>query len=260
MIVDRQAVFNEIITDYAEARPGYPNELFEDIIDFSDLGSDSRLLEIGSGPGQATDYFVKNGYRITGLEIGDDQVRYLSEKYRQYLNFNAVRLAFEKYDCPDEAYDLLFSATAFHWIAPEIGYPKAYRLLKSHGTLALFWHMASIVVQETETIRAVRDIYSRCAPELDTYIGASEAENLHKLRISQFQTDRLFGEPVCKTYRWNDEYKTDRFVRLEKTYSDFYLVDEEKRNAVLQGLAEYVDGKGGKIEVPQEVRLYMVRK
>ena len=62
-------VFKDIISDYEIARPGYPVELFNDIVDFSILKNDAKILEIGSGPGQATNYFVKNRYSITGLEI-----------------------------------------------------------------------------------------------------------------------------------------------------------------------------------------------
>ena len=58
-------VFKDVISDYETARPGYPVELFNDIVDFSVLKKDAKILEIGSGPGQATDYFVKNRYSIT---------------------------------------------------------------------------------------------------------------------------------------------------------------------------------------------------
>ncbi len=66
-------VFKDIISDYEIARPGYPIELFNDIVNFSVLKNNARVLEIGSGPGQATDYFVKNLYSITGLEIEEFQ-------------------------------------------------------------------------------------------------------------------------------------------------------------------------------------------
>ncbi|MEH7332276.1 hypothetical protein V7161_06535 [Neobacillus drentensis] len=65
--MENKKVFNDIISDYAIARPGYPIELFRDIIDYSKIKNEAKILEIGSGPGQATEYFVKNRYSITGL-------------------------------------------------------------------------------------------------------------------------------------------------------------------------------------------------
>lgn len=46
--------------------------------------------------------------------------------------------------------NIRYSATAFHWIPEEIGYPKVIQMLKPHGTLALFWN---------KPFRLVRIIY-----------------------------------------------------------------------------------------------------
>jgi SAM-dependent methyltransferase len=253
-------VFKDIISDYAIARPGYPVELFKDIVNYSMLKKDARILEIGSGPGQATDYFVKNQYSITGLEIGEKQVQYLLEKYSEYHNFNSICSSFEEYNGLKEIYDLIFSATAFHWIKPEVGYPKAYNLLKKNGVMAVFWHLSSIIEPKTEMLNEIRNIYRKLAPEFDDYISLDEAEDLHKLRISEIQTNNLFDSPVSKIYRWEDEYTTERYLRLINSFSNFHDINNVKRKAILESVADYINSKGSKIVVPQEVRLYMARK
>ncbi|RDI45747.1 class I SAM-dependent methyltransferase [Falsibacillus pallidus] len=258
--MENKHVFNDIISDYAIARPGYPTELFRDIVEYSMVTSDSSVLEIGSGPGQATDYFVKNGYPITGLELGENQVEYLLDKYCTYENFNALPLSFEDFHTKPEIYNLIFSATAFHWVKPEVGYPKGYNLLKKNGVMAVFWHLGSIIEPKTEMQDQIRKIYRKYAPELDDYISLDEAEDLHKLRISQIQTNNLFSNPVHKVYRWNDEYTTDRYLRLMNSYSDFHSIDKDKRKAILDEVRDYIDSNGANITVPQEVRLYMARK
>lgn len=255
-----KTVFNQIISDYAIARPGYPSELYDDIVEFSMLKQDAEILEIGAGPGQATDYFVKNGYSITALEIGNEQVRYLSDKYSGYRNFKPICSSFENYNCLSETYNLVFSATAFHWIEPEIGYPKAYNLLKKNGTLAVFWHMYSIIREPSEMFNEICKIFQKYAPELDDFISNDEAEALNRLRFSQIQTNKLFDKPDYKVYRWIDEYTTERYVKLLNSYTDIHEMDEDKRNAVLQSVAEFIESKNGKILVPQEVRLFIVRK
>ncbi|KLU62424.1 trans-aconitate 2-methyltransferase [Peptococcaceae bacterium CEB3] len=253
-------VFREIIDDYEIARPGYTPELYNDIIDYSMIKNDAKILEIGSGPGQATGYFVKNQYNITGLEIGEEQVQFLVDKYSKYHNCNFICSSFEDYNSLNETYNLIFSATAFHWIKPEVGYPKAYNLLKRNGVIAVFWHLSSIIEPKTEMLNQVRNIERKLAPELDTYIGMDEAEDLHNLRISQIQVNNLFNNPVSKIYRWDDEYTTERYLRLINSYSDFHEIDNDKQKAVLNSVANYIESKGGKIVVPQEVRLYMAKK
>lgn len=258
--MEKRNTFNNIISDYEIARPGYPVELYTDIIEYSTIKTHSSILEVGSGTGQATEYFIKNGYTITGLEIGNDQVQYLSEKYSQYNNFSPICSAFEEYDCPSDSYDLIFSATAFHWIKADIGYPKAYDLLKDNGTLAVFWHMSPIIKHQTEMFIDIRDIYHKYAPQLDTSKNTDEIEAIHNLRIAQIQTNNLFEKPFFKIYKWNDEYTTEKYIKLLNTYSSFQVLEKDKRDTVLSCVEEYINSKNGKILVPQEVRLYMVKK
>jgi len=253
-------VFKDIISDYEIARPGYPIELFNDIVNFSVLKNNARVLEIGSGPGQATDYFVKNLYSITGLEIEEKQVQYLLEKYSEYKNFNSICSSFEEYDGLKEDYDLIFSATAFHWIKPEVGYPKAYNLLKKGGVMAVFWHMSSVVESKTEMLIEIRNICRKLAPEFDDYLTLEEAEDLHNLRFLEIQTNNLFDRPISKIYRWDDEYTTERYLKLINSFSDFHDLDNYKKKSILETVADYINSKNGKIIVPQEVRLYMTKK
>jgi hypothetical protein len=46
--------------------------------------------------------------------------------------------AFEAWLAAPQSFDLVLAATAFHWIPPEISYPKAAQLLKRNGRLAIF--------------------------------------------------------------------------------------------------------------------------
>ncbi|WP_052131551.1 class I SAM-dependent methyltransferase [Planococcus sp. CAU13] len=258
--MEDKKIFNDIISDYEIARPGYPLDLFKDIMEYSLIKNGSEILEIGSGPGQATDFFVKNHYSVTGLEIGPKQVEFLLEKYAEYPNFRSLCTSFEDFQCEKEKFDLIFSATAFHWIKPEIGYPKAFHLLKKNGVMAVFWHLSSIIEPKDEKLIQIRNIQRTHAPQLDTYITEDEAEALHEQRISEIGTNNLFEKPVVKTYRWNDEYTTERYLKLINSYSNFHSLDKNKRQAILDEVASYINETGGTITVPQQVGLYMARK
>nr|WP_312576947.1 hypothetical protein [Sedimentibacter sp.] len=52
--MDLRLKFNEDETNYDCFRPTYPDELFQDIIDYSSINGESNSLEIGIGTGQAT--------------------------------------------------------------------------------------------------------------------------------------------------------------------------------------------------------------
>jgi SAM-dependent methyltransferase len=258
--MENKDIFRDIISDYEAARPGYPDALFQDIISYAGLNPDARILEIGAGPGQATACFVKNQYDLTALEISDKQVQFLKGKFSHCPLFHCECSTFEDYICDPETYDVVFSATAFHWIQPEVGYPKAFNLLKDDGVVAVFWHMASIVEPQTEMLKQIREIYRSFAPELDDYVSLDEAESLHQLRISQIQTQQLFHDPITKIYRWDDEYSTERYLKLMNSYSDFHSIGVGNQKAILKHVADYIGNNGGKIVIPQEVRLYMAKK
>ncbi len=50
--------------------------------------------------------------------------------------YEAARPTYRKADA--ESFDLIYAATAWHWVAPEIRYRKVHRLLRPDGHLA-FW-------------------------------------------------------------------------------------------------------------------------
>lgn len=252
--------FNNIVADYEFARPGYPEALIEDVIAFAKLKRGARLLEIGAGPGQATDPFVKRGYAVTSLEIGEKQVDFLREKYAAFPDFCAVHAPFEAYDAPEGSFDLVFSATAFHWIDPSYGIPKAYRLLKKGGAIALFWHLESIVRQRTELQNELSRIFQKHAPKLDDYVSPEEGERLHLERMAQMKTGNLFGPTETKTYRWSETYDAGRYLRLLNSYSDMHEIGEAARDAIFEDVAAYFARVGGTAELPMEVRLYMATK
>src|ERR1700693_3852716 len=59
-----RTTFDEDALLYDQARQGYPEALFNDIVALSDIPSHGRILEIGCGTGQATVPLARRGYRI----------------------------------------------------------------------------------------------------------------------------------------------------------------------------------------------------
>lgn len=49
----RARVFGEVAGEYDRIRPGYPDQLFDDVIAYAALGS-RQALEVGAGTGKAT--------------------------------------------------------------------------------------------------------------------------------------------------------------------------------------------------------------
>jgi SAM-dependent methyltransferase len=130
--------FDQAAADYDAVRPGYPPALIHEILNFARLSANGRILEIGCGTGQATIPFAQRGYQMTCLDIGPELAALVAKNCKPYPNVQIQVTSFEDWRPEPDKFDLVIAATAFHWIAPEIAYPKVARLLRETGALAIF--------------------------------------------------------------------------------------------------------------------------
>ena len=129
--------FDEVALLYNDARPCYPDELISTLIAVTNLHKASTLLEIGPGTGQATKPLAKQGFNITCIELGAALAEVAKYELQDYKNVKILVDAFEETTLQTESFDLVFAATAFHWIDPELKYLKTHRILKDNGNLAI---------------------------------------------------------------------------------------------------------------------------
>src|SRR5262249_22007022 len=114
---------------YDAARPEYPTELFDDLVSLAWLEPGARLLETGCVTGRETVPLLERGFRVVCVELGEQ----LAERARRNLAGLPVTIdvaPFEQWDGQDESFDLVFAATAWHWVDPAIRFVKAHRLLR----------------------------------------------------------------------------------------------------------------------------------
>jgi SAM-dependent methyltransferase len=135
---NKRVTFEEAADLYDETASDYPDELVRDILSMSRIVPKGRILEIGCGPGNATIPFARRGYRILGIELGEQLAAIATKKCHAYPGVKILAVAFEDWEVEEMAFDMALAADAFHWIAPEIGYPKVARALKDSGCLDFF--------------------------------------------------------------------------------------------------------------------------
>jgi len=135
--MDFRLAFNEDEANYDKWRPSYVPELFDEIIRYSGIDETKQALEIGIGTGQATLPILQTKCKLTAIELGRRLAEYSKRKHASFSNFQVVNIDFESLCADSNTFDLIYSATAFHWIPEEVGYTKVFELLKSGGFLAL---------------------------------------------------------------------------------------------------------------------------
>ena len=159
-----RTTFDEAASLYDEVRPGYPEDLFDDIVSLSGIPAGGRILEIGCGTGQATVPLARRGYRIQCIELGENMAAVARRNLERYPNAEVRTGAFEESFLQEGAFDLAVSATAFHWLDPAVAYPKAARALRDGGSLALFWNVHVHSDASEGFFEAAQRIYEREAP------------------------------------------------------------------------------------------------
>ncbi len=131
------AVFDQMASDYDAARPTYPDEAIARVGAECHLTPQAQVLEIGCGTGQATRALARFGCRIRCLEPGPNLAKLARAKLAAWPDVEVVAEAFESAKELPRSYDAVVSATAFHWIDPQVSYTKAAQLLRPGGQLAL---------------------------------------------------------------------------------------------------------------------------
>ena len=250
--------FQNVVDVYDQARPRYPKELLDDVLQFANKEKFAQGLEIGAGTGQATDLFLDKIENLDLVEVGESQVAFLKEKY-QNKGVRTYQAYFENF-ASGKKYDLIFSATAFHWVDANIGYPKAWDLLENHGVLAVFWHMSSVTYHDEGIFVGLDEIKKKYLPTEFSGFDPAGIEGVKARRISQIQSGGYFSIPTVKEYRWTDIYDADRYALLLESYSSTQTLDDEKRAAYLAEVRQFINNNGGSVRMPQHVMLYLVKK
>jgi 2-polyprenyl-3-methyl-5-hydroxy-6-metoxy-1,4-benzoquinol methylase len=96
--------FDGAAETYDTARPDYPTELFEDLIDLADLQPRAELLEVGCGTGKATRPLADRGFRILALELGTNLARVAQRNLADFPDVQVVQSAFEDWDPGDGSF------------------------------------------------------------------------------------------------------------------------------------------------------------
>ena len=259
--------FDEIAVNYDKARWDYPAELFADIFEYLGVGH-KTALEIGAGTGKATAPFINAGYDVTAVEMGVNMSAFIREKFKERANLNVITATFEDAALPDDTYDLIYAASAFHWVDAKIGCPKVLCLLKNGGVFALLRYNDYTADGEPlyEEIQAVFDKYYRNFYETSMRVVRHSNQDLTEpsgiLNGFGFEDMRAYGfaDVLLKFYDTTLTYSADDYVALMDTMSPNRKLPEEYRTAMYTGIKEAIIRHGGRYCQNGVFTLYMGRK
>jgi SAM-dependent methyltransferase len=249
--------FNEVYTEYDKWRPTYVPQLYMDIFNFKEINPFNKVLEIGIGTGQATLPILEKGCFLTAIELGDKLAEFTKNKFCGFKNFIIKNMAFQDFECPNDSLDMIYSASAFHWIPEEIGYPKVYKMLKSGGAFARFANHPNRKIRNDELYMAMQDLYSKYMPfsPLSPEYTEGQAKNIADVAAKYGFVDVNF-----KLYQRTRTFNSQEYTSLLGTYSDHIALEENKRAEFFTEIRNAINGFGGKITLYDTIDLQLARK
>ena len=122
---------------YERARPSYPQEAIDWIVDRTGLGRSRTVVDVGAGTGKLTRLLVATGARVIAVE----PVAEMRAKLEEVLpGVEALDGTAESMPLADGTADVITAAQAFHWFDRERAFPELHRVLAPDGFLVLIWN------------------------------------------------------------------------------------------------------------------------
>ena len=241
-----RTTFDEAAELYDRARPRYPRELVDELVSLAGLRRGSRVLEIGIGTGQLTTALAERGYEIVGVEIGAGLAAVAARNLAAFPNVRVVNAAFEDWPLPTEAFDLVVSATAFHWLDPETRVTKAADALRIGGSLATIGtdHIAGGDVAffaDSQGCYERWDRETRTAPQGSGWPAELRAAGDIKPDPEEIDRTGQFGPVTFRRYEWDKTYTAAEYLETLQTYSGHRALADEERTGLLECVRELIE-------------------
>lgn len=254
--------FDTVAGKYEKLRPGYTDELYKMIFDYITIDNSSNVVEVGIGGGQATLPILQTGCTLTAIEYGENFSKLCEEKFAEHKNFSVITEKFENVSFSDCQYDLVYSASAFHWVPEDIGYSKVYGMLKSGGAFARF---------------ANHPYRDKGNPVLSEEIDKLYTQYYYKYYGKDIKSDKEYSEEqamqraqIAKKYGFIDirhalfyrtrTFSAKEYIELLGTYSDHIAIEEVIRTEFFSKIAEAINQYGGSFTLYDTIDLQLARK
>jgi ubiquinone/menaquinone biosynthesis C-methylase UbiE len=237
--MDLRKTFDEDAERYDRFRPTYPAALFDALIGVTGISAGSSLLEIGPGTGQATRPLAQIGANITAIELGGELAEKARQELRDFSNVQIIKSSFEAVTLPAAHYEVIYSATAFHWVKDAYKFIKTARLLKPQGYLA-------IIHTEHVSDNAGDDFYAASQPIYDAYWPPQKHQHVSALPTLQnvkapYIDTALFEHRFFKVFTEIKIYSAHEYAGLLSTYSPIIALSPAKRRSFLNDIEKLIN-------------------
>ena len=254
--------FDTAVSNYDKMRPGYVDELYQAIFNYTPIDENSNVAEVGSGSGQATLPVLKTGCKLTAVEYGENFSELLKNKFKDFPKFSVVTGKFEEVTLDEGVFDLVFSATAFHWVPEKEGYEKVYRMLKKGGAFARFANRPRNCKNEPELGEEIQELYNEYYNKQHNIKSGTKKWFTEEDAKAISLIPEKYGFTDIKYFLFHRErvFTASEYTKLLGTYSDHIAIEESIRKVFFSKIEDAINRHGGTITISDTLDLELARK
>ena len=249
--------FDAWAPEYDRYRPGYPDELFDEIAARLQLPERPVVADVGAGTGRATLAMAGRGWRVTAVEPGRPMLDILRARATDAgVTVATVHASAEATGLDPATVDLATAAQAFHWFDHPRALVEMGRIARPGGGIALFWNMRD--ASSSPLVAAYHDL-------LDAHgaVRATRGPGRHPDTRRWLAGSGAFEKPAFFQVAHSQSMTKAAFVGLAFTASYVRAMPPETVERFRSELDELVarhSSPSGAIEVPYVVDCEIARR
>jgi SAM-dependent methyltransferase len=246
---------------YHRARPAYPAATWQVLRQRAGLAFGIDVLEIGAGTGLATGPLLAHQpARLVAVEPDQRLARYLAETLRDEC-LEVLQAPFETATVAISDFDLVVSATAFHWLDAVPALAKVKTVLRPGGAVALVWNVFGDPQRPDAFHEATASLFADRA--ISPAAGGSD-HRAHALQSETRRQDFIAAGLVpdeASYIAWTVVLDPEGVRRLYASFSNVSVLPDDERERLLDALAETAAVQfGGRVERNMVTAVHIARR
>lgn len=246
--------------NYHAARPSYPPETWQLLRERSNLRAGVDILEIGAGTGLATaELLAQKPRQLVAVEPDARLADFLRTSNADDC-LEVLPVAFEDADLDAASFDLVVSATAFHWLESAAALRRIHGLLRPGGAVALWWNVFGDESRPDPFHDATTHLFLGQRASLSA--GGSDAPPYAldtEARVREFRDAGFVPEPP-ELIRWTLRLDAAGVRNLYATYSNVYALSPTEQTRLLDALVDIATVHfAGRVERNMTTAIYTAR-
>jgi ubiquinone/menaquinone biosynthesis C-methylase UbiE len=243
--------FSNRVADYVKYRPQYPEVMYEFFLK-NGLKAGLHIADIGSGTGISSAFFLKRGFRVSGIEP-NEKMREAAEKLLgHFKTFKSIDGTAENTHLNSNEVDHVIAGQAFHWFDPPKARQEFQRIMKPDGCVFLMWNDRDIT--STAFLREYEALIEKYAFDYST---------INHQNLGNADFDGFFGKGNWKLQSFPNYQHVDFEGFKGRLTSSSYIPDVSHAN--FSGMIEELKGifdthkKEGKVTISYSTNIYYGR-